>query len=100
MSDKKKILVIQNIHDAGIQLLKENSNYEFEIIEDAELSNLKSPEPTTTCPESISPSANERPLLNVKVFGRVIVASLPELPLVLLFPNPDEPEEPKTGKAF
>ena len=36
MSDKKKILVVQNIHDAGIQLLKENPNYEFEIIEDAD----------------------------------------------------------------
>jgi len=34
VSDKKKILVIQNIHDAGIKLLKENPNYEFEIIED------------------------------------------------------------------
>jgi len=34
VSDKKKILVVQNIHDAGIQLLKENPNYEFEIIED------------------------------------------------------------------
>ena len=29
MSDKKKILVVQNIHDAGIQLLKENPNYFF-----------------------------------------------------------------------
>jgi D-3-phosphoglycerate dehydrogenase len=35
VSDKKKILVVQNIHNAGIQLLKENPNYEFEIIEDA-----------------------------------------------------------------
>ncbi len=35
MSDKKKILVVQNIHNDGIQLLKENPNYEFEIIEDA-----------------------------------------------------------------
>ena len=33
MSSKKKILVIQKIHEAGIRLLKENSNYEFEIIE-------------------------------------------------------------------
>ena len=41
MSDKKKILVIQNIHDAGIQLLKENSNYEFEIIDDIEVEMLK-----------------------------------------------------------
>jgi len=35
VSDKKKILVVQNIHNDGIQLLKENPNYEFEIIEDA-----------------------------------------------------------------
>ena len=41
MSDKKKILVIQNIHKAGIQLLKENSNYEFEIIDDIEVEVLK-----------------------------------------------------------
>ncbi len=33
MSSKKKILVIQKIHEAGIRLLKENSNYEFEIVE-------------------------------------------------------------------
>tara|TARA_B100000131_G_scaffold297373_1_gene316075 strand:+ start:1824 stop:2789 length:966 start_codon:yes stop_codon:yes gene_type:complete len=33
VSSKKKILVIQKIHEAGIRLLKENSNYEFEIIE-------------------------------------------------------------------
>ncbi len=41
MSDKKKILVIQNIHEAGIQLLKENSNYEFEIIDDVKIQLLK-----------------------------------------------------------
>ena len=41
MSDKKKILVIQNIHEAGIQLLKENSNYEFEIIDDVKIEVLK-----------------------------------------------------------
>jgi len=38
----KKILIIQPIHDAGIELLKNNNNYEFEIIEDTEISNLKS----------------------------------------------------------
>ena len=38
----KKILIIQPIHEAGIELLKNNINYEFEIIEDAEISNLKS----------------------------------------------------------
>ena len=41
MSDKKKILVIQTIHEAGIQLLKENSNYEFEIIDDVKIEVLK-----------------------------------------------------------
>tara|TARA_Y100001960_G_scaffold252249_1_gene269310 strand:- start:182 stop:1147 length:966 start_codon:yes stop_codon:yes gene_type:complete len=41
VSDKKKILVIQNIHKAGIQLLKENSNYEFEIIDDVKIEVLK-----------------------------------------------------------
>ena len=38
----KKILIIQPIHEAGIELLKNNINYEFEIIEDAEISSLKS----------------------------------------------------------
>ena len=38
----KKLLIIQPIHEAGIELLKYNNNYEFEIIEDAEISNLKS----------------------------------------------------------
>ena len=28
----KKILVIQPIHEAGIELLKNNSNYEFEVV--------------------------------------------------------------------
>jgi len=38
----KKILIIQPIHEAGIELLKNNINYEFEIIEDTEISSLKS----------------------------------------------------------
>jgi len=37
----KKILIIQPIHESGIELLKNNINYEFEIIEDTEISNLK-----------------------------------------------------------
>jgi len=32
--EKKKILVIQNIHQEGINLLKGNSNYEFEIFDE------------------------------------------------------------------
>ena len=38
----KKILIIQPIHKSGIELLKNNNNYEFEIIEDTEILNLKS----------------------------------------------------------
>jgi D-3-phosphoglycerate dehydrogenase len=34
VSKKKKILVIQNIHQKGIDLLKENPNYEFEIFDE------------------------------------------------------------------
>ena len=34
MSEKKKILVIQNIHQEGINLLKSNSSYEFEIFDE------------------------------------------------------------------
>jgi len=38
----KKILIIQSIHKAGIELIKSNNDYEFEVIEDTELSDLKS----------------------------------------------------------
>ena len=31
MPEKKKILIIQNIHQEGIKLLESNSSYEFEI---------------------------------------------------------------------
>ncbi len=41
MSDKKKILIVQNIHKAGIELLKNNPNYEFEILENADNEILK-----------------------------------------------------------
>ena len=34
MPEKKKILVIQNIHQKGIDLLEGNSNYEFEIFDE------------------------------------------------------------------
>ncbi len=34
MPEKKKILVIQNIHQEGIKLLKDNSSYEFEIFDE------------------------------------------------------------------
>jgi len=39
---KKKILVIQPIHKEGIKLLENNLNYEFEIVEDTSIENLKS----------------------------------------------------------
>ena len=42
MCSKKKILIIQPIHSAGIKLLENNSNYEFEIIENIDIEILKS----------------------------------------------------------
>ena len=42
MSSKKKILIIQPIHADGIKLLEENSDYEFEIVENTEKEFLKS----------------------------------------------------------
>ncbi len=39
---KKKILIIQPIHEAGINLLKDNSNFEYEIIENLEVQDIKS----------------------------------------------------------
>ena len=41
MSNKKKIIIIQPIHEAGIKLLKENSNYEYEIVEDLDNTDIK-----------------------------------------------------------
>ena len=41
MSNKKKILIIQNIHEAGIKLLEDNPNFEFELIENIDLKFLK-----------------------------------------------------------
>ena len=42
MSSKKKILIIQPIHADGIKLLEENSDYEFEIVENTDNDFLKS----------------------------------------------------------
>ncbi len=42
MSSKKKILIIQPIHTAGINLLEDNSDYEFEIVENTDNEFLKS----------------------------------------------------------
>jgi D-3-phosphoglycerate dehydrogenase len=39
---KKKILIIKPIHEAGIELLKTNSNYDFEVVENDDPEFLKS----------------------------------------------------------
>ena len=41
MSDKKKILIIQPIHKAGIDLIKNNTNYDYEIIENIDNEDIK-----------------------------------------------------------
>ena len=40
MSDKKKILVIQSIHKAGIDLLENHPNFDFEVIENLDNENI------------------------------------------------------------
>ena len=37
----RKILIIKNIHDSGIQLLKNKKDYNYEVIENLEISFLK-----------------------------------------------------------
>jgi len=41
VSNKKKILIIESIHKSGIDLLENNSNFDFEIIDDLSKENLK-----------------------------------------------------------
>lgn len=41
MSNKKNILIIQPIHEAGIKLLESNPNYNYEIIEEIKLDDIK-----------------------------------------------------------
>ena len=44
MSDKKKILIVQNIHNAGIKLLEDHPNFEFEILHAEEMVETIDPE--------------------------------------------------------
>ena len=37
----KKILIVQPIHEKGIELLKSNSNYTYEVVEDLSVENIK-----------------------------------------------------------
>ena len=37
MSNKKKILIVQKIHESGIKLLDQNPNYEYEVIDSEEM---------------------------------------------------------------
>ena len=37
----KKVLIIENIHQSGIDLLKKRKDFKFEIIENLDIENLK-----------------------------------------------------------
>ena len=37
----KKILIVQPIHEKGMELLKSNSDYSYEVIEDLSVENVK-----------------------------------------------------------
>ncbi len=42
MIDKKKILVIQKVHEKGMELINNNPNFDVEVTEDVSIDNLKS----------------------------------------------------------
>ena len=42
MSDKKKILVIQKVHEKGMELFKNHPNFEVDVTDDVSVENLKS----------------------------------------------------------
>ena len=42
MSNKKKILVIQKVHDKGMELFKNHPNFEVDVTDDTSIENLKS----------------------------------------------------------
>lgn len=42
MSDKKKILVIQKVHDKGMEIFKNHPNFEVDVTDDVSIENLKS----------------------------------------------------------
>ena len=42
MSEKKKILVIEKVHNKGMELIKNHPNFEFEVTQDVTEANLKS----------------------------------------------------------
>ena len=42
MSNKKKILIIQKVHEKGMELINKNPNFEVEVTDDTSIENLKS----------------------------------------------------------
>ena len=44
MPDKKKVLIVQNIHHKGIELLKNRSDFEYEILDSEEMVDKIDPE--------------------------------------------------------
>ena len=41
MTNKKKILVIQKVHDKGMELINNHPNFEVEVTDDVSIENLK-----------------------------------------------------------
>ena len=42
MSNKKKILIIQKVHDKGMELINNHPNFDVEVTDDVTVENLKS----------------------------------------------------------
>ena len=41
MSNKKKILVIQKVHDKGMEIINNHPNFDVEVTDDVSVENLK-----------------------------------------------------------
>ncbi|MDC1176385.1 hypothetical protein OAT34_03325 [Candidatus Pelagibacter sp.] len=41
MTNKKKILVIQKVHDKGMELINNHPNFDVEVTDDVSIENLK-----------------------------------------------------------
>ena len=48
MTNKKKILVIQKVHDKGMELINNHPNFDVEVTDDVSVENLKTKIKTVT----------------------------------------------------
>ena len=84
MTDKKKILVIQKVHDMGMKLIINNPKFDVEVTDDVSIDNLKSK--ISSCDavsiriaELPGNVINEAKNLNVSYFRKIIAPTEDEM---------------------